>query len=153
MPIPIPAPKFNPLEDDVADPENSAGANQIDPGRQILFGRYVGQITARIDRAWMRPRAPIEDAALFTCRVRITQNRVGVVQEIELVRCNGPARWQTSLVQAIQSASPLPAPPDADVYSDRVTLDLQSATFAPGGSTEGFEPDTLATAAGKAAEK
>ena len=115
--------------------------------------RYIGQITARVERAWIRPRAPVDDAAFFACRVRVTQDRQGVVQEIELVRCNGTPRWQTSLVQAIQSASPLPAPPDADVFRSQVVLDLQSATFTPRASTEGFEPDGALAAIGRTAER
>jgi hypothetical protein len=141
VPLPAPAPNFNlPVDDDVdTGHDKPIGSGQLDPGRQLLFGRYIGQITARIERAWMRPRTPIEKP-LFACRVHITQDRKGVVQEIELVRCNGNSRWQTSLVQAIQTASPLPAPPDADVFTGRLTLDLQSAAFVPGGSAEGFEP-------------
>lgn len=139
--LPIPAPNVNLPADDDEDPTHDSlnGSSQSDPGSKLLFGRYIGQITARIERAWMRPRAPIENP-FFACRVRITQDRNGVVQEIELVQCNGNAQWQTSLVQAIQTASPLPAPPDADVFTGRVTLDLQSAAFDPGGSAEGFEP-------------
>ena len=139
--VPVPSPKFTlPADDDTDTPlATQSGSGQPDPGRQLLFGRYVGQITARIERAWMRPRTPI-DSAYFACRVHVTQDRHGVVEEVELVRCNGDPRWQTSLVRAIQSASPLPAPPDADVFTDRLTLDLQSATFTPGAPAEEFEP-------------
>jgi hypothetical protein len=151
--FPVPEPIYNLPSIDDADPAraNLAGSSPSDPGRQLLFGRYIGQITARVERAWMRPRTPIDDAAVFACRVRITQDRSGVVKEIELVRCNGTPRWQTSLVQAIQSASPLPAPPDTDVYRSEVMLDLQSATFAPGDSPEGFEPEVSAVAMGHSA--
>ena len=145
--LPVPAPSFNlPADDDEDRTHDSLnGSSQSDPARKLLFGRYIGQITARIERAWMRPRAPIENP-FFACRVHITQDRKGVVQEIELVRCNGNSRWQTSLVQAIQTASPLPAPPDADVFTRRLTLDLQSAAFVPGGSAEGFEPSASVAA-------
>ena len=139
--LPTPSPKFNLPPDDDTDTTQATQSepSQSDPGRQLLFGRYVGQITARIERAWMRPRTPI-DSAFFACRVRVTQDRHGAVQEIELVKCNGSSKWQTSLVRAIQSASPLPAPPDADVFTDRLTLDLQSSTFTPGDPADGFEP-------------
>lgn len=156
VPFPTPAPSYNlpSVQEDTDQAQtHPSEAGQSDPGRQLLFGRYMGQITARIERAWMRPRTPIDDAAFFACRVRVTQDRNGVVQEIELVRCNGTHRWQTSLVQAIQSASPLPAPPDADVFRPEVMLDLQSATFAPGSSVEGFEPDTRASASGATSER
>ena len=143
VPLSAPAPTYNlPPADDDTDSAHvgPAGSNPSVPGRRLLYGRYIGQITARIERAWMRPRTPIDDVAFFACRVRVTQDQRGIVQEIELVRCNGTPRWQTSVVQAIQSASPLPAPPDADVYTSQITLDLQSATFTPGASAEGFEP-------------
>ena len=148
--VPTPEPNFSFQQDEDADARHDAPSesNQSDPGRQLLFGRYIGQITARIERAWMRPRTPI-DSTFFACRVQITQERNGVVQEIELVRCNGNSRWQTSLVQAIQSASPLPAPPAADVFAKRLTLDLHSATFTAGDMADGFEPQARAIATGQ----
>lgn len=143
FPVPTPLPRINsPGGDDAGtDHDNPITSSQLDPGLQILFGRYMGQITARVERAWTRPRTLI-DAPFFACRVRITQDRNGTVQEIELVRCNGNPRWQASLVHAIQSASPLPAPPDADVFTPRFILDLQSATFNLRDPADGFEPET-----------
>lgn len=142
VPIRIPAPKVNfPVEDDAeTNRDQPTDLSNSDPGAQLMLGRYIGQIAARIERAWTRPRAPI-DSPVFACRVRITQDGRGVVKEIELIWCNGNSRWQTSLVQAIQTASPLPAPPDADVFTGQLTLDLRSAVFTPGGSAEGFEPE------------
>ena len=80
-----------------------------------IDGRYLGQITARIDRAWARPRTPI-GAGRFLCQVRIEQDPAGNVAEVALERCNGTLPWQLSLVQAIESASPLPAPPDPELF-------------------------------------
>src|SRR5262249_33122105 len=39
-------------------------------------------------------------------------------------------------------ASPLPAPPDAQVFTNQLALEMRSEGFVPGGPTEGFEPDT-----------
>ena len=107
--------------------------------RAMLYGRYVRQIKARVDRAWMRPRTPI-GADSFNCRVQIIQDRHGNVKETTLQECNGDLRWQLSVVQAIQSASPLPAPPDPQVFANAFTLELSSMPYVPGGSREGFEP-------------
>lgn len=107
--------------------------------RAVLFGRYVGQIDARVERAWMRPRTAI-GAKRFECQVLVKQDHAGNVQETTLQHCNGDDRWQLSMVQAIQSASPLPAPPDPKVFTQALTLTFTSEAFAPGGSTEGFEP-------------
>ena len=105
-----------------------------------LFGRYMGQVTARIERAWIRPRAPVNGRE-FQCRVRIEQDRLGTVEEVTLQRCNGDTRWQLSVERAIESASPLPAPPDPAVFTRLLTLELSSEAFEPAKSHEGFESE------------
>ena len=111
-----------------------------------LYGVYVGQISARIERAWLKPRtSPGTDR--FVCRVQVLQNPSGDVQEITLLGCNGDARWRSSLVRAIQTASPLPAAPDPRVFRKHLALQFDSDAFVAGGSSEGFEPETLASIA------
>ncbi len=122
--------------DDIESSDDATKANQGEHAR--LFGMYVGQIDARIDRAWIRPRTPV-DSVMFICRVRITQDQNGRVQEMEMLHCNGDASWEMSVVRAIQSASPLPAPPDPKVFSHTLTLELKSGTYSPGSGDEGFE--------------
>jgi hypothetical protein len=109
-----------------------------------LYGRYLGQLQARIERAWMRPRSEI-GAPQFSCRTRIQQDRRGAVVEVTLDHCNGTERWQKSLVSAIRTASPLPAPPDASAYADILWLSFSSEGFEEGGSTQGFEPEASQT--------
>jgi TonB C terminal len=110
----------------------------------LLYGRYATQIQARIERAWMRPRNPL-DAPRFSCRARIEQDRRGDVAAIHLDACNGSERWRESLVSAIRMASPLPAPPDPSVYADRLVLTFESEAFRADGPTEGFEPVRVIT--------
>jgi hypothetical protein len=93
----------------------------VDRSRAQIYGRYLGQINARIDRAWVRPRAPI-GATRFLCQVRIEQDAVGNVREVTLDRCNGSPVWQRSLVDAIKSASPLPAPADPAVFAPEIQM-------------------------------
>jgi TonB C terminal len=124
-------------EDSSAPPEAVGDQTQ----HALLFGRYLVQVQARIERAWMRPRSEI-GAPRFSCRARIEQDRRGEVIGIKLDPCNGSERWQQSLVSAIRTASPLPAPPDPSVYADRLSLSFESESFQPGGSTQGFEPET-----------
>jgi TonB C terminal len=109
-----------------------------------LYGRYLGQVQARIERAWMRPRTEI-GAPQFSCRTRIQQDRRGAVVEVTLDHCNGTERWQQSLVSAIRTASPLPAPPDVSVYADILWLSFVSEGFQSGGSAQGFEPEASQT--------
>ncbi len=125
-------------------PETSAAV----PGpaqHALLYGRYLGQLQARIERAWMRPRTEI-GAPQFSCRARIEQDHRGDVIRVNLDHCNGPQRWQQSLVSAIRTASPLPAPPDVSVYADILWLSFVSEGFQQGASPQGFEREALQTA-------
>lgn len=113
----------------------------------LLFGRYLGQVQARIERAWIRPRSYVA-APRFFCRARIEQDRRGDVMEVRLDHCNGTERWQQSLLNGIRTASPLPAPPDVSVYADVLWLSFSSEPFREGSSTQGFEPETRTASAG-----
>jgi TonB C terminal len=124
--------------DDLVSENDSASAAD-DSGDSALFGRYMGQLSARIERAWLRPRTPVGDP-LFSCQVRIEQDATGAVREVTLVRCNGSTRWQLSLVQAIQAASPLPAPPDPAVFKRTFSLRFQSQPYSPAVAAELYEP-------------
>jgi TonB C terminal len=123
--------------DQASDPalsEDSEG----DAASSALFGRYVGQIDARIQRAWRRPRDPVEQE-IFSCRARIEQNASGAIKEVTLERCNGNSRWQLSLLHAIQQASPLPAPPDPGVFKSVLHLDFRALPYSADSPQELFE--------------
>jgi hypothetical protein len=127
------------VEEEEQETTQDANAKGVDEANAAaMFGRYMGQVTARIERAWIRPRAPV-NGRQFQCLVRIEQDRVGMVKEITLQRCNGDTRWQLSVVRAIESASPLPAPPDPTVFTRLLTLELSSEAFELAKSREGFE--------------
>jgi hypothetical protein len=104
-----------------------------------LFGLYIAQIQARIERAWLRPRAPVSTGS-FDCRIQLVQNKRGDVAEVQLQECTDDERWALSLVRAAERASPLPAPPTEAVFVETLQLSFQSAGFVPGRSEEGFEP-------------
>jgi hypothetical protein len=113
------------------DFEEAGTANQAagDPaGNAALFGRYVGQVTARIERAWMRPRSAIEGGR-FECRVRIAQDKRGNVESIELQSCGNDAAWRNSLTGAILRASPLSAPPEPWLYTPTLTLNFSGEQY------------------------
>jgi TonB C terminal len=119
-----------------------------------LFGIYTGQIQARIDRVWRRPRTPVNETTAgkkptdadesFKCEAQIVQDARGNVQEVMLPRCNGSAAWQRSLVEAIQQASPLPAPPSTKVFTQSITLTFVGLPFVQGASKEEYEIVPLA---------
>lgn len=88
----------------------------------MMFGRYMGQIKARIERSWQWPLNVATKS--YECKVQIRQTRSGEVIDITLQRCEMSPEWQLSLVQAIQNASPLSAPPTEKVFSEVITLQL-----------------------------
>jgi colicin import membrane protein len=127
-------------ESDLADAAHASSEDLI-PDREehaTLFGRYLAQIQARVERAWLRPRTPI-GAERFECHLQLAQNAHGEVMETTLERCNGDVRWQLSLVNALERASPLPAPPDPNVFAESLQLSFHATAFVPGADEEEFE--------------
>lgn len=120
------------------------------PGFSVLYGRYLGQIQARIERAWLRPRSAI-GSDLFRCQVRIDQQRGGAVGDVTLQRCNGTVAWQESLVRAIDEASPLSAPPNPAVYTPDVVLVFRSMSYTPDAPSGEFAPPARPEVASEAA--
>ncbi len=112
-------------------------------GSGAMEGRYLGQIRARIDRAWQRPRTGI-GAPIFQCQVQVDQDSVGRVQQVTLLECNGGAPWQLSLVHAIEAASPLPAPSDPAVFVHHVLLVFRAVAYSAGEPAELYEPPSAA---------
>lgn len=137
------------IEESLSDESGETAHTAGDPAMQsMLFGRYTGQIDARIKRAWRKPRSPINeefnvggaaDRQTFRCQARIRQDDTGNVQEIELMQCNGSPAWKLSLVRAIQRASPLPAPPHPTVFTNTLTLGFEGWPYIPGHRDDEYE--------------
>jgi len=132
------------VEHQLADPPDAepASSGELSADREeraTLFGRYLAQIQARVERAWLKPRTPI-GAGAFECRLQLEQNARGEVMETTLQRCNGDTRWQVSLVNALERASPLPAPPDPNVFAESLQLSFRATAFVPGANEDDFEP-------------
>jgi hypothetical protein len=130
--IPSPAAPSD-TKDNSADGQSGLGA---------MYGRYVGQIRARVDRAWLRPRTAI-GAPLFQCLVQVDQDSQGRVEDVTLVRCNGDDRWRLSLVHAIEAASPLPAAPNPAVFAPHVLLEFRAMAYSSGVQAALYEPPGL----------
>ena len=162
---PDPLPQVDIPADNVDDSAKTpAPLDSGDPaGRALLFGRYSGQIQARIERAWRRPRSRVSEGSYppdnqvggspdassitddsFRCQVRILQDGHGAVQEVQMLSCNGTVTWQQSLVSAILSASPLPAPPDPAVFTSSLTMTFEGQAYTPGSATDGYDSDRTA---------
>ena len=134
-PEPVPSPDFAILstmpqvevvdtDDGAADNAKNAVSAGDTEGRAMLFGRYMGQIKARIERAWNYPTN--KSLTSFRCMAQIKQSKQGEVQEVTFQQCNNDPAWQLSLAKAIQAASPLSAPPDESVFSEIITLSFSA---------------------------
>lgn len=159
---PDPLPRIEIPQDALGDTNDAvASVDSGDlAGRARLFGIYSGQIEARIGRAWRRPRSPVNPSTdplresnargptgasqlvdAFRCQVRIVQDAQGLVQEVQLLDCNGSVAWQQSLVTAIFVASPLPAPPSPTVFSHAVVMTFEGQAYSPGSPADDYEID------------
>jgi TonB C terminal len=130
------APVLRPIHVNLPD---VPGPNSAAPGLAALYGRYLAQMDARIDRAWLRPRTAI-GAPMFRCEAEVWQRRDGTVRTVTLHRCNGTGSWQQSLVLGIDAASPLPAPPDPRVFANRVILHFEAVAYRPGQPADQYQP-------------
>lgn len=87
------------------------------------MNRYVAEIAARVERAWIRP---LTAKPGLKCTVEVTQVPGGVVTDAKVGECNGDDAVRQSIVLAVFRASPLPAPPDPTLFERRLNL-----VFAP----------------------
>jgi hypothetical protein len=135
---PQPPPELKAEDMEEAETANEAAGDPA--GHAALFGKYMGQVSARIERAWMRPRSPIAGGR-FECRVRITQDVRGNVQSIELQSCGADETWRKSLTSAILQASPLSAPPEPALFTPTLTLNFSGDQYVANQSPEyAYEP-------------
>lgn len=130
-----------PLKPLFVDPEGeSSTPTEADLiARTQLVGLYEGQIRARIERAWRRPRTPLADRQ-FNCRVKVEQDARGNVLSVKLQTCEGTQDWFDSMIHAVKAASPLPAPPNRAVFAGTFQMSFHALSYQEGENEEGFAP-------------
>ncbi len=74
---------------------------------------WIQQITARIQRAWIRPPSA---RAGIDCTLNVTQVPGGAIVSVKLGSCNGDEAVRESIEAAAYRASPLPPPPDPALF-------------------------------------
>jgi len=80
---------------------------------------WIGQITSRIQRAWLRPPSA---RAGIDCMVYVTQVPGGEVTNVRVGECNGDAAVRESIESAVYRASPLPPPPDPSLFERNLEI-------------------------------
>jgi colicin import membrane protein len=99
--------------------EEHLNAVQSSPAK----AEYLSLITARINRAWIRPPSARSGVK---CSVHITQIPGGDITHVVVAGCNGDESVRQSVETAAYRASPLPAPSDPALFDPNIDV-----TFAP----------------------
>jgi colicin import membrane protein len=97
-----------------------ASEERINAARgSAAMASYIALITARINRAWIRP--PSVRAGL-NCELRVTQVPGGEVTAVQIGNCNGDQAARESIEAAVYRASPLPTPSNPDLFDRNLTI-------------------------------
>jgi colicin import membrane protein len=99
--------------------EEHVNAVQSSPAK----AEYLSLITARINRAWIRPPSARSGVK---CLLHITQIPGGEITHVVVAGCNGDEAVRQSVETAAYRASPLPAPSDPALFDPNIDV-----TFAP----------------------
>ena len=99
--------------------EEHLNAVQSSPAK----AEYLSLITARINRAWIRPASARPGVK---CGLHITQIPGGEITHVVVAGCNGDEAVRQSVETAAYRASPLPAPSDPALFDPNIDV-----TFAP----------------------
>jgi hypothetical protein len=124
VPLSLPSVTYSPPPIQEADISAAEGGTHPVEGAS-----YLGHINDRIDRAWQRPKVAI-GAPVFSCRVRIDQDSHGTIQQVTLEECDDNVFWRLSLLNAIQTSSPLPTPADPSLFRSTLHVLFKSTRFS-----------------------
>ena len=108
-----------------ADLQRSIAAEErLDAARASgAMASWVALITARIQRAWIRPPSARSG---IDCTLYLTQVPGGEIVNVKLGSCNGDDAVKQSILDAAYRASPLPAPSDPTLFERNLEV-----TFRP----------------------
>jgi len=98
---------------------------EIDAARRNLLNlqqaEYISQIQAEVERKWIRPANVGKD---LKTEVQVTQIPGGEVIRISVSKSSGNVAFDSSVVNAIWKASPLPLPKDAALFSKKLQFEF-----------------------------
>lgn len=112
-----------------AEERAQARREELEQRRQREAARRARQadiwriaIKTRIERVWLQPPA----VRIAPCEVVVEQDEKGEVLSAKVRGCQASQAWQDSLRNAVLKASPLPRPPDPELFDRRLVI-----TFHP----------------------
>lgn len=92
---------------------------------QSLRAQYVKLIEQKVERNWLRPANSTAD---MSCEVIVTQTSLGDVMSVSLKSCSEDSVFQRSVERAVRKASPLPPPPDPEVFDREIHFTFRPRT-------------------------
>jgi len=79
--------------------------------------QYIMQIAQKVENNWLRPATTSEEQS---CEVIVTQTMMGDVIDVLLQACTSDNAFQRSVERAVRKASPLPLPPDPELFDRKI---------------------------------
>ena len=90
---------------------------------ESLRSQYVRLIEQKVERNWLRPATSTSN---MSCEVIVIQTSLGDVIDVVLKKCVDDLAFQRSIERAVRKASPLPPPPNPEVFDREIHF-----TFKP----------------------
>jgi len=88
-----------------------------------LREQYILSIARKVENNWLRPSTTTKGQS---CDVIVNQTMSGDVIDVKLQSCSSDNAFQRSVERAVRKASPLPSPPNPDVFDREIYF-----TFSP----------------------
>ena len=88
-----------------------------------LRQQYVKLIEQKVESKWLRPTTLSSDQS---CEVHVRQTALGDVISVNLQECSSDVAFINSIERAVWAASPLPPPPNPEVFDNEIRF-----TFRP----------------------
>jgi colicin import membrane protein len=86
--------------------------------------RWLAQIKAKIQSRW---QVPLSARPTMECTVHVTQVPGGTVTAVRIGDCNADAAVRNSLEAAVNSASPLPPPPNQVLFDRNLVITFKGS--------------------------
>lgn len=86
---------------------------------QTLRAQYIKLIEQQVERNWL---PPANMTAGWYCEVLVQQNVLGDVTNVQMIKCNGSEAFKSTVERAVMKASPLPSPPDPQVFDKKLQI-------------------------------
>ena len=96
--------------------------SRLDAEDAGLLDLYKAMIAQKVKRNWFRPPSA---GAGVECTVKISQIPGGVVIDVHIAECNADEATRLSIVAAVFKASPLPEPPDPNLFERNIIFNFK----------------------------